>query len=224
MVAVGFLKRVKLAFLVKMTGGTGDDGITWPPLSREYLAYGRGPFSSRRAGGLAPGIVRGGDRDGQPMDGFMSKSQLAQWRHIFAQSLARLRMTTPEPAARVIAAKIAWARMKERGVKTKINIFGNRKVDMLRDRGVLYHSLSPGELGPNNEYSPPPDQVVRDIPGGVVVGTSVQYATFHQNAKPPRKKRQLWPDELPASWAASITAELQLAIGEIIGGVLGKVT
>jgi hypothetical protein len=224
-VAVAFLMHVKEAFIVKARGGTGDDGITWPPLTKEYLAYGRGPFSTREAGRSAPGKVKGGKRAGQQKDGFMSPAELKQWRQIFYKNFARLRITLPEKEAKSFAAAIAWARMKERGVRTKLDVFGNRKVDILRDRGILFNSLSPGDLSTRPDgaatYNHPPGQVVYDVAGGLLVGTNVDYARYHHYAKDPKRRRRLWPDELPASWLAHITRQVRSGIADAVA-ILAK--
>lgn len=206
-IAVAFLEKVKLAFIVKSRGGTDDAGISWPKLSPQYLAYGRGPFSSRRAGKSAPGLVRGGDRDGQQKDGFMTKAQLKRWRRDFAQALKWLVLFVPIDEAKGRAAKIAWANAKAAGVRTKLDVFGSRDVDILRDRGELFNSLSPGILVPAGlgvRYEPPnADQVLTESGGVQRVGTNVAHAGAHHNPK--RKgfpQRRLWPESLPDSWAS----------------------
>lgn len=215
-VAVAFLELVKLAFLVKARGGTDEAGIKWPPLTKEYLAYGRGPFSTRRAGKQAPGKVRGGPRDGQQNDGFLSPAQMKTWRGIYAGNLKWLSARHPMEEAKSHAAAIAWARLKEMGAKTKLDVFGNRVVDILRDRGTLFNSLSPGvltEMGPDAAYSPPYAQIVKiDEPGAMLVGSNVKTASIHQNgtrADHSEKgrgaiRRQLWPEpaQIPAAWQA----------------------
>lgn len=204
-VAVAFLEKVKEAYIVKSRGGTGEDGISWPPLTPQYLAYGRGPFSTRRAGRRAPGTVQGGPRDGQPKDGFMSPSDLKRWRQVYGQVFARLAQQVPLPEARARAAKIAWAMAKKAGVRTKLDVFGSREVDVLRDRGILFNSLSPGVIVPAGStlaYDAPPGQVLEQSPGQTRVGTNVAYAGAHHRGKNPRRLRRLWPDSLPDSWAA----------------------
>lgn len=194
-----FFSLVKEAFIVKSRGGTDECGITWPPLSAAYLAYvrpmGRGGVGSRmppRAGGLAPG----GD------DGFMTAKQLQQWRAIYARISATLILAGTDPAeARGTAAMVAWSHAKKHGVRTKLQVFGSRTdVEILRDRGILFNSLSPGYLVEGDvgaEYQPPADQLVDDADGNLTVGTNVVYAGKHHNGR-----RPFWPRDgnLPDEW------------------------
>lgn len=203
--AVAWFSKIKQAFIVKARGGTDEAGISWPALSKAYLAYGRGPFSTRRAGKSAPGKVRGGPRDGQQKDGFLSKAQMKRWRQVYSQNVAWMAGREPLGEARSHAAAIAWNVLKREGAKTKLDVFGNRSVEILRDRGLLFNSLSPGvlaESGPDASYSPPADQVVEDKPGSLAVGTNVEYAKYHQGDDDKPGRRRLWPnaDEVPASW------------------------
>lgn len=215
--AVAFLSKVKQSFIAKARGGTDEAGDSWPPLTKEYLAYGRGPKSTRTAGGLAPG----------GKDGFMTPAELKQWRMIFARNLKWLAARMSLDEAKGVAAAIAWKAMKRAGVRTKLEVFGNRPHEILRDRGILFNSLSPGilvESGPSASYSEPDSQVVRVLPGEVAVGTNVAYAAYHHNAKSPSRRRRLWPDgqRLPANWVQSFirhaSAGLESAIRAIAAG------
>lgn len=193
--AVAFLSKIKLAFIVKARGGTDEAGISWPPLSKKYLAYGRGPKSTRTAGKLAPG----------GKDGFMSKAQLQQWRRTFARNLAWLAADMPLAEAKARAASIAWAQAKRAGVRTKLDVFGNREVEILRDRGLLFNSLSPGvlvEQGASAQYAPPENQIVDLVPGAIAVGSNVEYFKYHL------KRRPVWPkpEQIPASWHEDMNA------------------
>lgn len=189
--AVMFFSNVKEAFIIKARGGTDVAGISWPKLTKKYLAYGRGPKSSRTAGGSSPG----------GKDGFMSPAQLKAWQRDYAQALAWLSAKIGfGRVAKSQAAAIAWSKAKARGVRTILEVFGNRDVEILRDRGILFNSLSPGVLsenGPDAFYSPPEDQVVEEQPSSLTVGTSVEYAKFHQDGK-----RPLWPQDgsIPQEW------------------------
>ncbi len=201
-----FLSIIKEAFIVKSRGGTDEAGISWPPLSREYLAYtrpmatapGQGSRSPPKAGGLAPG----------GKDGFMTEAQLRKWRQVFRQAVAHLSVTTwVEPwQIEPHAAAIAWADAKRSGVRTKLEVFGTRQVEILRDRGILFNSLSPGTIvdeGITASYAPPEDQVFRELPGELLVGTNVEYAEYHQ-VRP--GTRPIWPKDgdLPDVWVVEI--------------------
>lgn len=200
--AFAFFSVVKEEFIVKSRGGTDAAGIKWRPLSREYLAYqrpmGRNGSGSRqppRAGGLAPG----------GHDGFMSQKQLKAWRACYAHVLNALVLKgVPVDEAKGRAAATAWARAKKSGVRTKLDVFGSRDVEILRDRGILFNSLSPGVVldnGPAADYSPPTgdggqNQVVRDDGSSLLVGTNVDYAERNHRIRP------LWPPDgrLPQEW------------------------
>lgn len=234
-VGMAFLAEVKADFVRKARGGSGADGDKWAPLTHEYLAYGRGPESTRRAGRLAPG----------GKDGFMTKAQLKRWRQIFAQRFRALAAQRgPEYAAGVLAteaeldardksaaAAMAWADAKRNGVKTKLEVFGNRPHEILRDRGILLNSLSPGVVTDaadgSASYQPPGGegseaQVMRAVPGELIVGTSVAYAAAHHNAKPPRKRRRLWPDRLPDAWARRIARVAASGLSRAIAAMIAE--
>lgn len=198
--AVGFFSTIKQAFVVKARGGTDEAGDSWQPLSQRYLAYKR-PVTGRqppRAGKKAPG----------GKDGFMSDKDLAQWRKDYRQALAWLAVKEPLETAKPKAAAIAWKKAKEAGVKTKLNEFGKRtNVEILRDRGLLLNSLSPGQMA-GESYSAQAGQVVREEPGALVVGSNLVVADYHHG---PRRKlkgrgavpqRRLWPEpsRFPSMW------------------------
>lgn len=209
LLALGYaaLSGIKDAFVQKADGGTDEMGITWPPLSREYLAYGRrfvrGEQSRlKRSAGLGRGNWRapGGNK------GLLSAAELTQWRKIYSQRLARYMLSEGESAAKSHAAAVAWIIMKKKGAKTKLEVYGNRKVQILRDTGRLLNSLSPGLLsgaGSAVSYSKPggeggSEQIMEVQPGVVIVGTNVKYASGHQ-----RGKRPFLPDEshpVPVVW------------------------
>lgn len=213
--ATAFFSVVKDEFIVKSRGGTDGAGISWPPLTERYLAYQRGPPSTRRAGRNAPG----------GNDGFMTAAHLRQWNGIFAGVYARLSSQIGEDEAAGRAAAIAWQAMKKKGVKTKLEVFGSRDVEILRDRGILFNAISPGQLtdiGPDASYSAPPDQVVDvETAGTLIVGVNVDYAKYHQGTPEKPGRRPLWPVDgvLPEVWWDDILdAAVQglLKIGEVL--------
>lgn len=200
--AFAFFSIIKEAYIVKSRGGTDEAGIKWPKLSREYLAYqrpmgqnGKGSRQPPVAGKLAPG----------GNDGFMTPDDLKRWRGIYGSTLVRLAMQVPLGEAKQRAAMIAWADAKRNGVKTKLDVFGSRDVEILRDRGILFNSLSPGILRDDKVdaiYTKPSEGQVLDLlPGVLLVGTNVEYAEHHQNGI-----RPIWPKdgELPQVWIDEI--------------------
>lgn len=140
---ISLLNTIKRQFLVKSRGGTDDAGITWKPLSKAYLAYGRrfGPGEKaklRKAAGLGKGHRHGiGDKKG-----LLTKSEQKLWTAIFASTMARLiRKGIPEGQAKTQAAQSAWGVLKARGARTMLEVYGNRKVEIMRDTGTLFNSF-----------------------------------------------------------------------------------
>lgn len=219
LLALGFaaLSDIKSAYVVKADGGTDEMGIRWRPLSREYLAYGRRfgrgeQASLKRAAGLGSGhrLAPGGKK------GLLTSSQLREWRKIYSSFLMRFMVSEGEAEAKSHAAAIAWTILKKRGARTKLEVFGTRKAQILRDTGVLLNSLSPGLLsgaGESASYSPPGgaggDQIFDTRPGEVIVGTNVIYAGPHQKTRP------FLPDErnpIPAVWWMRWVAVANMAL------------
>lgn len=202
--SVGFaaLSDIKDDFIRKSRGEIGEDGVKWKPLSREYLAYGRRfgrgeQAELKRTAGLdrshryGPGATKG----------LLTAEQLKLWRQFFAMHLARLRLSLDEDEAKARAAQIAWNKIKAEGAKTKLEVYGNRQVDIGRDTGVLLNSLSPGELSSDGTYSKPSgdggaEQVFQTLSNGVIVGTNVAYAAAFN------KRRRFIPEEgkVPTAW------------------------
>ena len=218
--AVAFLEKVKLAFITKSRGGTDEAGITWPPLSRRYLAYGR-RFARGEQAALkkAAGLGKGNRYAPGGQKGLLTAEQLKRWRQVYARNLAWLAAKEPFGEAKAAAAAIAWNTLKREGAQTKLDVFGNREADILRDTGVLFNSLSPGSIAPSGadaSYTPPPNQVVQSSGNELLVGTNVPYAAAHQYGKRTGHygphatgtgnrsavRRQLWPeaDEVPPAW------------------------
>lgn len=215
--AVAWFSKVKQAYIVKARGGTDEAGYSWPRQSREYLAYqrpmgGRGGKAPPKAGKLAPG----------GKDGFMTKAQLAQWRRDYAGALKWLMATMDLEAARGKAAAIAWSKAKAAGVKTKLDVFGSREVDILRDTGRLFNSLSPGTLnshgvdaGYNRESA---DQLILHGTDVLILGTNVAYAAAHHKPKGnKRPTRRLWPEaeRIPERWWADFRKQAAAGFKQI---------
>lgn len=171
------LSDIKDDFVRKAQGGTGEDGVKWPKLSRKYLAYGRRfgdgeKQNLKQAAGLGLAHFQ---------RGLLTDAQNKRWKKIFATRLARLAASMSIGDAKARAAQIAWAVLKREGAKTKLMVFGNRQVEILRDTGVLLNSLSPGKIGGDSQYDPPESQIFKLVASGVIVGTNVPYAAVHQN-------------------------------------------
>lgn len=181
-------------FLVKASGGTGADGVTWPPLHRESVAYSRG--APKKAAGERP-------------RGLLTPAQDKRWRGIYASLLGRY---GGGKTAQGNAAAVAWTILKAEGARTVLDTYGDRQVMMLIDSGELLASLTPG--------SGHPDQVliVDATTGTVTFGSAVKYAMtlHHGSAAKNIKPRPLWPEELPPAWQEKIEEVIARWTGVII--------
>lgn len=170
-IGVSALSCIQRDFITKSRGGTGQDGITWKPLSPATIAR-------RRVG---PGELKSLGITGKRVRGFLTPSQDAAWKKTFARTKAFLmgKFGMGEQEAAGIAAGKAWNEVKAMGARTKLEVLGNRKVDILRDTGELLRSLSPGIA---NRPSNADGQVFRVPPGAVVVGTNKK--PWHHSNRP----------------------------------------
>ncbi len=191
---LALLGRIKKAFIDKSRGGTDEAGDRWAPLSPKTIAYGR-------KAGRTKTEKR---RDSAPSQG-LTKKQQTRWWDLYRQGLGMFK------GDKGSAAKRAWAILKREGATTLLNKYGNRRVEILRDTGLLLNSLSPGSGSPN--------QVLRVEAGAVIIGTNRKGASAHHNGSPSRgiPQRRLWPapSKWPASWWADITREVKLGMIDI---------
>lgn len=184
-VAVGMaaLAFVKEAFVAKSRGGTDAAGESWQPLSPKYIAYGRRHpgLTAKRATAKAQG------RPGRPL---LTKKQDQRWRQVYARKLHQLAgRNTPTADHKGQAAAAAWLVLKAEGGKTIYDTYKDTSVQILVDTGVLLNSLSPGLSGKPSGH---PNQIVREDPGAILVGTN------RKGAAAQHRKRPLWPD--PSRW------------------------
>jgi hypothetical protein len=229
-IAIGFaaLSDIKADFVRKSRGGTGEDGVKWKPLSKKTLAYSRrfGP-GEKTALKQAAGLNRG-HRFAPVGTGLLSAAQLASWKRHYVSNLSWLQKKHSLGEAKRIAAAIAWNRVKAEGGQTKLEVFGNRPHEILRDTGVLLNSLSPGQIGGSGSaYSKPtgdggPDQIFTVLGNGVIVGSNVKYAAVHQDgsqkknipARPflPKRTPQLWQNKWLKTLERALADGLQRAL------------
>jgi hypothetical protein len=193
-------------------GEKGVDGTVWPPDSREYLAYVRPKVGRKRpmAGKKWPG----------GKDGFMTDKQLLRWRQEYSTNLSWLLKSYDLKTAKKISAAMATIRYKERGGRTKLwhPGFGGRIAGkdymILVDRGILRNSITPGDISkadtPSSRYRPKKNQVFRDAPGSLVVGTDVPYAPKHHFGK-----RPLWPRDMPEDWMDILSASVSAGLSRL---------
>ena len=182
-IANAVLSKIRQAFVVKARGGTDEAGITWKPLKRETIAQRRSTASERKALGVGGRRVRG----------FLTPAQDKLWRAIFRSRFVALAPRVGPREAAAIAGAVAWSILKKHGAKTKLDVLGGRSVEMLRDTGVLFNSLSPGV---EEQPSRAAENVTDIRPGEIIVGSAVKYAAYQHRWRP------FWPTDgtLPASW------------------------
>lgn len=202
--ANALLSQILLAFEEKAHGETGSDGIKWPPLKRSTVAERR----------LGPGDKKALQIGGRRVRGLLTPAEDKEWRKIFGSRFARLRLTMPEGAAKAKAAAIAWAVMKAKGAKTKLEVLGGRKVDILMDTGELFRSFTPGV---EDRASGVDGQVVEFGPGSITVGTNKK--VWHHRGIPGKlPARPFWPldGSMPPAWARAVTLAASRGISQAI--------
>lgn len=212
-IASGFAARVGFTLFSNIAtnfdelgkGNAGVDGDKWAPHTPEYLAYGRGPKSSRMGTGRAPAHAD------NPGSGYMNAAQRKVWWGIYRQSLAWTAKRMSFREAQGAAASIAWAAWKREGGRTLIEEYGHKRVgkeQIMVNYATLARSLQYGLLtdtGADAKYEPPhPMQVYEPAPGRVVLGTRApghQNHSLHGKRKDGQpRQRRFWPKRIPAMW------------------------
>lgn len=186
------LSLIKDDFVIKSRGGTGAGGDTWAPLSPKTIAYGR----------RHPGLNERRGRSVNWRRPLLTGAQDARWRSLFARALRGLSRRQGGMAwqssadLKAHAAAYAWMVIKAEGGKTILGEYGATEVEILRDKGFLFNSLSPGLDGPSGH----PNQIFQARAGSVIVGTNRTGAGRHHEGKGVPQRR-LWPE--PARWPAN---------------------
>lgn len=205
-IGVAALSDIRVAFDIKKHGGTDAMGITWPPLAPATIA--------RR---------RVGSKDNANDEAIKERQRIVdrEYRKEYEKLRARLSISMTAEEARKRARQIAGMRATKQTGRTKVDVLGNRKVEILKDIGVLYNSLGPGELtisGGTATYTQEDSQHIMEIqPGTVIVGTNVFYAGTHQRGTPHVPRRQFLPDnegEVPESWWDNWFDAAEVALAE----------
>jgi len=202
--AHALLEKIHDAFVIKSIGGTDETGLKWKPLKRETIA--------QRP--LQPGEAkqRGIQYLGRSGRGLLTAQQNKEWKGIFWSVYKRLVLKIGEAAAKAEAAKQAWAIMKSRGAKTKLDVLGGRNVPILIVSGRLEKSLRPGSVD-GTEYRPPAEQVFQRHWGGVTIGTEVEYAAKQHKTRP------LWPTTAAMTRSGWLKAAIRTAFNQVAGMV-----
>jgi hypothetical protein len=210
--AFGFFSECIVDWDTKSQGGQGRDGISWPKLSRAYLAYQKGRpeghsgtggrYKQDKAGKVAPlhRVMR---------DEHLTPAQKRAWLKEYKGALAQLVTRHPIERARTLAVNAAWAATRADRAPTLLKQFGGRQTTILVDEGNLRRSIQPGELvatANGSDYQPKSaDQAVEEKPGEIAVGSNLKTARWHHGGRGKNPKRAFWPDNgLPPPWADTI--------------------
>lgn len=193
------LGHIREAFIVKARGGTDEAGERWAPLAPATVAYGRRGGRTRTERGRA-------SRPSQAL----TKRQQERWWSLYRQGLAMYRGDKGRAARR------AWVILRGEGATTLLDKYGGRRVEILRDTGLLLNSLSPGVASA--------ERVLRAGPGEVIVGTNRRGAAAHHAGVPGRlPQRRLWPEpsRWPASWWRDIAEQVRAGLLDAVTGLIG---
>jgi hypothetical protein len=203
---VALLSQIQQDFITKSRGGTGRDGIQWPPLKPETIAARRTTKGEKKSLGIGKGE--------RPS---LTAAQDAAWRKKFASVLAWAVAEMGEAEAKAYAGRVAWHHVKTAmGAKTVLELLGSRQVDMLRDTGELFRSLTPGVAD-----RPEEGQILRPEAGRVVVGTNKK--PWHHEGTSTIPARPLWPldGSIPSAWWPAINNAITSGISEAIPDLIG---
>jgi hypothetical protein len=189
------ISKISQNFSVLSGGGTSEAGYKWQPLTRETIAQRRVTPTERKSLGIT----------GKRTRGFLTAAQDKRWKAIFGSRLAKMLSQGMDIAdAKAKAGQIAWAILKSEGALTKLDVLGGRKVDSLRDTGLLKRSFN---AGVGDRPSGAAGQIFEVPPGVVIVGTRMK--PWHHKGIPGKlPARPFWPQELPETWWAAINGAM----------------
>lgn len=192
-------ERIRKNYLKKSAGGADEFGTKWKPLDKRTIAYRPIPGQKKTKGGR----------------GLLTAGENARWKGIFRSQYLRLMAQTGDEAkSKAMAARIAWAIVKSEGAKTKLEVYGNRKVPIGRVTDRLLNSVSPGTMS-GNRYYKRKDQAFTYSDDGITFGSLVPYSTWFN------RKRKIIPpatNMAKAGWFGEISRKCVRAMARVIGG------
>lgn len=203
-------KRLHASYEIRSEGGTDDLGNSFAPLKRETIA--KRPIQRGSLSGLKLDKRSSGTSLKDRKRGLLTPSEDREWKKIYSRKLRNLILFKPESVAKNIAAAIAWKEMKERGVKTKLDVLGSRDVLIMRVTDKIFNSLEPS--GGGVPYRPKKNQLVDKNGTTLTLGTLVEYAKYHNKTRP------VIPEDIQ-SWVAD---SIDIALEEAIEHLMMKVT
>ena len=173
--------RLYDSYRIRSEGGTDDLGNVFKPLARSTIAnrkIGRGNLGSLKFTKKQSGTSF---KDRQR--GLLTPTENRKWKAIYFNVFNELLVTMDWNEAKATAAKIAWGVLKKNGARTKIQDLGDRNVLIMRDTDTLYESFHPGDKGART-YRPTENQIFEVDGTTATIGTSVEYASFHNETRP----------------------------------------
>ncbi len=239
--SVGFaaLGDIRNDYERKMRGGTGEDGVKWPELSPQTIARRRiGPKDEK-----LPHIAERLAREREATKKFKAeekKKNAERLKSEYKLLLSRFALSLPPEEARARAKQIIDLRRKGLEARTEAvnfalrgklavtretgekrwQVLSRRRVEILKDTGVGFISLSQGELanpGPNAVYTKPTmqgqskqakefraagqHQIFDKLNDGIIIGTNVPYMKDHQDGVGVKQRSFLPTGPVPRVWA-----------------------
>lgn len=190
-IGVAALGDIVEAYKVKARGGEDAMGIRWPPLSPETIARRR---VSRQTLQQYPRIAE--------------RERIRQ--RAYKQRLRELSAGMPIEQAKREAKWYAGVTATRLTGEKRVDVLGDRDVEILIDTGVMLNSLTVGVWDGDQGYSPPSkeggeNQIFDAVPGMVTLGTRDRKFNTHNYGSASRNipRRQVFPDdasEIPDSW------------------------
>lgn len=210
----------KQAYLTKARGGTDEAGVKWAPLSGYTIMKRLQKGKGRRGIQYGVKIERAFRRYQKAKEAYIATA-----KRLGGFSKRVKRSTVAKTKAKLEKLDLRLKLAKQRWEKAEANLQAAiAGIEILRDTGRLYNSLSPGESGQIK-----PDGFLEVEPGVAVVGTNVEYAPDHMQgrgfghpngppmpARPPLVDPALWP----ASWWNRLTNAATHGIADLTATIL----
>lgn len=183
-IAYSLFTSIHDGYDVKSMGLPDELGNEWDDLDPRYKAYKRPVIK----GEVAAKFIR---RSKTSPLGLLSPGEYSRWRVIFGTIYHSYKNKMQDSEAKALAGQIAWTRLKDQGAPTKLKVFGERSVSIMRKTDALYLSLEPGEFNETTGYRKKRStQVFKIERGKLTIGTNIPYAVHHDKTRP------VWPEEL----------------------------
>lgn len=192
-IATVIMSNLRQAYIVKAQHGTDEAGLKWPELSPRTIAARLARVKSTRK--FHEDVVAANRR-----------FRLARQRLQDVPGDAARRLEHTRAANELVRAS---KKLREAG----------ENMEILRDTGRLFNSLSPGVKGDLMS-----DGILEVSPGQATFGTNVEYAERHHLGDPSTHlpQRRLWaePQAWPDIWWKDIGEAVATGIAEIVRVVL----